>query len=298
MDIDYAEYLAAEAASPLAALHQFKVVYRDEDDSIHLFFEGEEDSLYYVPEIRRRAGPRRLHVYVCGGKRRVIEARDAIADSGYRLKGCLFFIDRDFDDYLNLQPALGVETYITETYSFENELVQTTALDIVLLDLIRIPTADPEFEAIRSRYVSSYARFVRSIRPLMGWCVATKQAGGKPNLNNANLAKLFDFRECGRVDRSPGFLDQFRRQTVAGEAGANWRAVRGWCARFALEDAKLWIRGKYELWFFETVLLKLINEANIRRKAAGGKAWKVPAAVRERRLLEVLGGRLPPSSLT
>jgi hypothetical protein len=112
---DYAQYLAEEAKSDVAALHQFRILYEPDRDDFHFFFEGEEDSLFYMPEARRHLRDRGAFIYDCGGKRNVIEVRDTIEAEGYDIRYCLFFIDRDYDDYLGTQIGVDQYTYITIT---------------------------------------------------------------------------------------------------------------------------------------------------------------------------------------
>ncbi len=80
---DYAHYLAEEAKSDVAALHQFRILYEPDRNDFHFFFEGEEDSLFYMPEARRLLGNRGANVYDCGGKWNVVQVRDTIKAEGY-----------------------------------------------------------------------------------------------------------------------------------------------------------------------------------------------------------------------
>ena len=295
---DYATYLSAEAASGLAALHQFKLLYSDTENEIHAFFEGEEDSLFYMPEIRRRAVDRKAHVYICGGKKNVVKAREIIKDQCYDIDKCLFFIDRDFDDYCGDQPYIDYSTYITDNYSIESDVVSQFNCELLLEDVLRISRADPEFAKIVAEYNSMEQQFASVIRPFMAWGIAAKAAGSQPNFNNVSIKSVISMSNQA-VSKRPKAFVKFCRSAVGSGAGATRSAVLGWARRLPLADRKLWIRGKFYIWFFQMAILGAVGASNSRRTAAGGKPWKVPGALRDARLFELLGGRIPlPPSLT
>ena len=57
---DYAAYLAEEARSDVAALHQFRILYDEGRIAYHFFVEGEEDGLFYMPAARRHTNAKEL----------------------------------------------------------------------------------------------------------------------------------------------------------------------------------------------------------------------------------------------
>lgn len=291
---DYAVYLSDEARSGLAALHQFRLLHSDTEEVLHLFFEGDEDSLFYMPEVRRRAAGRCLHTYVCGGKTKVIDARNAIHSEGYDLSFCMFFVDRDLDDYFGEQVVADDATYITDCYSIENVVVSQSSVEILLDDIVCVSRADPEWQAILEDYARAEARFSSSIRPFMAWCIAARDEGSQPVLRNVELQKVFGMSAGGGVEKRRRGFETFARQAAAGGPGASRPRTLFWHRRLQMVNRQTWIRGKWELWWFQMALITLLGESSVRRMAAGGKRWKIPAALREKRIMDVLGGRLPP----
>jgi len=294
---DYAAYLAEEAKSDIAAMHQFRILYDPKQSYYHFFFEGEEDSLFYMPDARRRTR-KEIHVYDCGGKKNVMNVRDAIKSDGYILDGCLFFVDRDFDDYLKSQVLVDGNTYITDNYSVENDLTSMEAARVLLADVLRISRADPEFSRIERFIVQGYQAFDMEVRTLIGWILAAKEEKCKPNLRNTNGLKDIVVMVGGKpVITRKGFIE-FKKKVVSKGRIPSLATILKWRRALDLSNARQWVRGKYDLWFFHSVVLAALGEANTRRKAAGGRVIPIPASLREGKIFEILGGRVPlPVSL-
>lgn len=295
---DYAAYLAQEAKSDLAAMHQFRILYSESERAFHLFFEGEEDSMFYMPEIRRRSGDRKLHIYVCGGKSKVLSAKSSISLEGYDVESCMFFVDRDLDDYLGTQADADEVLYITCNYSMENSFSSREALEIILDDFVRVSRADPEWQRIVDYYTEAEAEKPMAFRSFMAWSLAAKEAGSRPVLQNVDMSKIFRLTPDGKAEKRNGAFACFIKRTVGSGAGATRQATLSWARRLTDDEQKKWIRGKWELWWFQSALVALLTASSSRRTEAGGRAWKLPAALREKRIVDILGGRIqPPQSL-
>lgn len=295
---DYAAYLAEEARSDIVALHQFRILYDPNQASYHFFFEGEEDGLFFMPEARRYILNKDAHIYDCGGKRNVVQVRDAIKADGYNVGSCLFFVDRDYDDFLSTQVTLDDYTYITDNYSIENDISSIEAARILMADVLRISRADPDFARIETSLTGAYRAFHIEVRTLIGWILAAKEERCSPNLRNTTgLKNIVTLSGVQPTLTKKGFAE-FKKKVVVNGKLPSISAILRWRRRLDLRTAKLWVRGKYDVWFFHSVLLAALEEANLRRKATGGRLISIPTSLREGRIFEVLGGRVPvPISL-
>lgn len=295
---DYASYLCEEARSDIAALHQFRILYNPNEKSHHFFFEGEEDSLFFMPEARRHISKGATHIYDCGGKRNVIQVRDEIKLGGYSLNSCLFFVDRDYDDFLGTQVALDDFTYITDNYSIENDLASIDAAIVMMEDILRISRADPDFLKIENLLVDAHREFHIEARTLIAWILAAKDEECSPNLRNTvGLKNIVTLTGAKPKITKKGF-SEFKKKVVANNRTPSLKGILKWRRRLDLTQAKLWIRGKYDLWFFHSSLISALEEVNIQRKANGMRPISIPAIVREGKIFEILGGRIPaPPSL-
>ncbi|HBF29692.1 DUF4435 domain-containing protein [Rhizobium sp.] len=296
-DEDYAEYLISEALSDVAAIHEFRILYKESNHELHLFFEGDEDGLFYVPEIRRRAKGAEIHQYICGGKKNVIAARDFIDADDYDCI-CLYFIDRDFDDYLTTQANITHNTYITDGYSVENSLCVSENLEVAFQDLLKLKSNDLDYANIIEEVQKSLKSFHVACRSLIAWIIAAKEENLLPNLRNTTgLHKVVSIKADGSSEIKTEGFTYFKRQVLGDKPSPNFRTVMKWYRCLDLADHKLWMRGKYIYWFFPLAVVHLVTDLNIRRKASGRKKVKIPPSFRSGHLFECMGGRIvPPES--
>lgn len=292
VSIDYAEFLAEEARSDVAVLHEFKLRFSNGDTALHLFFEGDEDGPYYLPEIRKRAHARPLWAYVCGGKPKLKVVRDSLRSGGYDLDRCLFFVDRDYDDYFASQISSDSRTHITDYYSVESYIVSRDAAECILLDLSGFARDDADFKLFEARFDACLIHFAELIRPLIALSLAAREKGGKPNFNNINLSNIFNVSPGVAVARKAEAGKAFSKAVFPKGLSVDFQDLLRWTRRLKMSEHKLWLRGKYELWFFEKVLLNFIENSLANRKARRRKLVRVPSSLREGALFDVLGGRI------
>ena len=295
---DYAAYLAEEARSDVAALHQFRILYDEGRIAYHFFVEGEEDGLFYMPAARRHTNAKELYLYDCGGKKSVADVRESIKVDGYDLSKCLFFVDRDFDDILCSQVSIDEHTYITDGYPIENDISSVDCAGLLMSDVIGLSRADPEFKRIELALLNGFETFYHLVRPLTAWILAAKVTGCAPNLRNTTgLKGVVTFQQGAPVINEVGF-SEFKRKVLVNGRKPSLASVIACRRPLKVEEAKQWVRGKYHIWFFQTYLISQLAETSARRKAAGGRALRIPSSLREGRIFELMGGRnSPPESL-
>lgn len=296
---DFSEYLIDQTRSGGAALHEFLLRFEDSDVGLHLFFEGGDDPNFYLPHVRRLVP--RVHVwhYVCGGKWEVDGVREYLYEKGYPLCRILFFVDRDFDDLLDRQIRPDPNCYISDYYSIENYIVSVSSAEILLLEVMGISQSDPGCVEFLDGFDELMSEWFVKVRPFMALVLAAKDVGLKANLNNARLDKMFGLCVVGRkVEKQCGATRTFVRGVFPPQTVVPFKRILYWRRRLSELHPKLWVRGKYELWFFESVILKFLDDLIAARRGANQKVPRVPASLRERRLFDVLAGRTPtPSSL-
>ncbi|MBY5805566.1 DUF4435 domain-containing protein [Rhizobium leguminosarum] len=293
-DDDYADYLLTEASSDVAAIHEFLILYKEGSSELHLFFEGDEDSLFYVPEIRRRANGNDIYQYDCGGKRNVVAARNFIDENSYDCS-CLYFIDRDFDDYLSSQADITENTYITDGYSIENSICHDDAVIIVVQDLLKIKSSDPDYANIVEEIQQCLESFRKACRPLIAWIIAAKEAGLSPNLRNTKgLHRVVSINDDGSSHINTEGFTYFKRQVLGVAASPPFRSVLQWHRLLDMEEHQRWLRGKYIYWFFPVAIVHLAIRLNTNRAVNGRTKIRIPSSFRSGHLFECMGGRIPP----
>lgn len=294
-DDDFVEYLSQQARSGIAVVHEFKLRYV-EGHALHLFFEGEEDPSYYLPEIRRRKN-KDLWPYICDGKPNIRMVRQSLIDEGYLGSDCLFFVDRDFDDFFGSQIPEDERTFVTVPYSVENYLVSQRTAEDMLIDLVGMERTDPQFVLVSARLPVLLDEFAKLVRPLLALCLAYRAAGGRPNLNNANMSKVFRVNDDLTLElRRDGYL-QFKKAVFPPGSKVNFGDVRNWLRQLDISQRQRWLRGKFELWVFQQILFQFVQAESARRKAKKQRGITVPAALQSGSMFELLSGRVQVCSV-
>lgn len=297
---DYAKYLASQGRSAIAITHNFRIVWNEGSPAIHVFFEGYDDPIYLMPEIRRRVAGGVFEVYVCRGKKIVRDVRDEIRALGSAYDSCLFFVDRDYDDILGAQIEKCDRIYITDKYAIENEVATPQFLEAILSDVVVLSRADPAFSQILSAYKKLEADFVSEISTLCAWILAARSVGLRPNLGNLNgLKSVYEIAD-GTIKKCPGGFEKFLKVVGVEPASVSLSSVKGWVRSIeGMGDFDLWLRGKFKSWFFRQGVICAFKEASIARSEAGAASIQIPPLIAEGRIFELAVGRVtPPASLS
>jgi len=143
------------------------------DTSLHCFYEGHEDNIYYHGHIRGIHAAEKIHPYRCGGKSEVVAVFELIAAKNeYNTARTLYFIDRDFDELLN-NPRI----FETPYYSIENFYTQQFCFEEFLTGHLGIGAATPDFNASISLFQQLKQAFYQLSRPVNAYlrCYARKR---------------------------------------------------------------------------------------------------------------------------
>lgn len=295
---DYAAYLSEAAQSEIAVFHEFRINFHIDRTSYHVFLEGSEDRLYYMPDIREFSHGQAPHCYVCDGKPNLKIIRDEIKNGEFDYSRCIFFVDRDYDDFLQTQIIPDSQTYITDYYSIESDLVSDQALEVLLVDFAGFSKLDSDYSVLQSRFSEAVLAFEKVMRPISAWILATRMSNFKINLNNVNMPKIIEIKSPSIVRKKPHGFDEFRKEIGLEKMVTPFNSVRSQIKNVSRYHPKSWIRGKFELWFFRAFLLENLNDLKNSKGEAKTTKWKVPLPVSNNTLFEALGGRLPkPTTL-
>ncbi|NOJ78164.1 DUF4435 domain-containing protein [Myxococcus xanthus] len=252
--MSYVDYLRKQRDVYAAIWLQFCHAYQKNSADVFVFFEGHDDLAFFMPELRRRGQNSALTIkpFVCRGKRTVLKLIPVVRARLDRPGRAIFFVDKDIDEFVG-PPAWRPEdpfVYETKWYSIENYIVSEEAYHWVWTDLMRLSSADPRLgEMVKSyRYMSM--RFVRIATVLMAWSLFHRKHGRRPNLNNLELSKLIRLDGSGRIVRHGKMLGLLDQLCGVASPARVWRGVRAAVEQFRRHDAKVYVRGKFELWFF------------------------------------------------
>ena len=105
-------------------------------NKIFLFFEGNDDSKYYIQRIAMYIKEREVVKYICECKKNVLKIYQLITEKTLKKNDskCLYFIDKDFD----LNENISNDIFITPSYSIENFYFSNNAIKNILLNELNL----------------------------------------------------------------------------------------------------------------------------------------------------------------
>jgi hypothetical protein len=250
--MSYTDYLRQQRGVYSSVWLQFSHAYQTKAADLFVFFEGHEDLAFFMPELRRSSEQAALSIksFVCRGKRIVLKLVPTVRrriDQPWR---ALFFVDKDVDDFLGTQTRKDPFIYETKCYSIENYLVSEKIFGLIWTELLRLSDSDPRLGKIEQLYKAAHKRFVRSMTPLMAWSIYHRKHGRRPNLKNLDLSKFFRVTANGLLIKEKGFLNLLDRQCGIKTPTRSWRSIKLIAQQLQKHEPKIYIRGKFELWFF------------------------------------------------
>jgi hypothetical protein len=288
--------------SPISIYQQFLLKnHSSSSDCVHVFFEGHGDFSFYTGFLRRFAPhPNCLHSYKCGNKANVYATYSKIMLASPKGK-VLFFVDKDFSDILNENYPTAENIYVTDYYSIENYLVSEDMLVRIWEETFHFPNALMDVGSTREKFLQELERFYIFMLPISAWIICLRRRGLSLNLNNVRLARLLSINsdltiEIRREMKFPGefnYLEQMCGITTPSECWADFDLT---VKELAKLNPKIYIRGKFELWFLVKFVERLLEVLQRAISDAGGNI-SVKTQINEDNAIEVLGPRLqiPPS---
>lgn len=288
--MSFLDQLRAAAESPASAWHQFVLGHRSGVETWYLFVEGKFDVAYYSSALRGAGDLDSLSAFLCGGREGVFETRRRVRRSHPFCSRCLFFVDRDWSDFLGGGDTEHADLYVTDGYSVENHLVSVESLRIVWREVWTMPSQDPRLSIVEKRFEEALNRFHRLMLPVMSWAVLARQEECAPNLNNVGMERLVDMADC-----SPRFIGgryEYLRRCTSCEFRPSLERWLRTVRELRNYDSKTVVRGKNELWFFARFLSELfvaLRTESVGPRPLGAIQMTVDA------LMSLLPGKIQPS---
>lgn len=159
-------------------------------EGVLLVVEGKDDAPFYERVARDNCEKRcEFSTVTAGEKSTVIELYETIDWCRYDKKRLLFFVDRDYTDYLNeSQRISGDNVYVTDGYSIENSLLD---VDTAISLSRRACTNNRQLlqedeEAITKCYKESKREAARILLPLAAFQILSLRYGYRYNADDFN----------------------------------------------------------------------------------------------------------------
>jgi len=299
--------LRQQRQKPQALWLQFTTAYDDKRYTLYIFIEGKTDSAYYLPELRRRRKQREICQFICDGKDGVIAAYNdkRISKNITNWKSVLFFVDKDWDDLLNITKIPKSNSFfVTEYYSFENYLVTPETVEMYWTDFYKLQQNEQLTQVIQN-FQQGYNVFVKLIRPMMAWAIAQKKKEQQfaiiqnrkekgLNLNNVKLNKVFELdSDLKPLKSTNGWKNLKKACSFNHELSVD--DLKQELKKLKVLEPKKYIRGKFDIWYlisFLIYLTKILTTKNQPERAM------IKIQLTNENAIEVLSGKVPyPKSL-
>ncbi|HLP90257.1 MAG TPA: DUF4435 domain-containing protein [Nostocaceae cyanobacterium] len=323
--------LITEESEEAGAYQEFLLYHKPKNRTFHIFLEGNDDFSFYknfihniiienIPDSKKYTD----YFHLCGSKEKVYELYQKVSPRlrNNKSRG-LFFVDKDFSDFLGNNYPSDTNIYVTDCYSVENFLVTEDILRRILQEIYHLNNLDLEnvlhkhrlnSDSIINLFLEELKKVQLLLIPIIAWIICIKRNGGKPNLNNIRFESIFqidDFHltlckiKNGKYSTRLKYLESvFNVSTPPNLWVQILNEARKLRKIFNNDNPKIYVRGKYELWFFIQFLNKLEKRIrdviNLYIPPDGKKkpSFKVTTKINKENAIEILGPRvICPTSL-
>jgi len=309
-----------QEADESGAYQEFLLYYKHKGKTLHLFFEGKDDPSFYSGFINEiiinDLSPHNTYIcysHICGDKYKVYEMYVKITNR-FTKSRCLFFVDKDFSDYLEQNYPYDEHIYVTDFYSIENFLVTKNVLIRIWREIYHIHNTEIHnvdkvlhnngfnSEKVFTLFEQELKKFYLQLISITAWIIYTRKIGLKTNCKNIELKTLFKISNQLLIVKNKGEkkIKYLERACGIKTPQGTWLKILSQARELRkdyLLEPKKYVRGKYDLWFFikfldalEKVLLDIFKSSNI--------PFNVSTRIHEGSAIEILGPRvLCPTSL-
>lgn len=286
--MDWLTRLKKAAKSNTAIYIRFLQQYSVQNNSLHIFHEGKDDPSFYGNFIVRKTKKnQKVNYYNCHNKQNVYDNYSKINWSVYPKKRILFFVDKDYSDFLNLIYPKDTNIFVTKYYSIENYLVSEEIFERCLKDLIGLE--DNVITPLSRKFKSALKDFHKELIVLSAFIIFHRLKNNKINLNQLNLQNIYDLSSFFEVKRKVNKLNEIDKQL-----GIKTYVCFSEVSKISknlklLKEPKLYIRGKYELFFLVhsiNSVLKILNKGLKKPK------YKIPISLSMSNAIQVIAPRV------
>lgn len=219
--------------------------------------EGKDDFIFYSSFFKQYFKNHTSETIQCGGKKAVLNRLTEKATLFHQTQIPLFFIDKDFDDYLE-KKITDDALFITDGYSFENYLVTPEALSELLEYHWFISKNLDVYNDIIEKYKRAYQKFVDFIKPFMKWWIECQVNDNK--IDCFSLEYEYNKKSLINIDNSFEviFISSQEFETVFKAQSRTQNAIINQTINDLNNDEHYkWLHGKYALDFMLIFYKKL-----------------------------------------
>jgi hypothetical protein len=302
----FKEILEKAGEIPESTYIKYLQQYKPKGNTIHFFFEGQSDLSFYANYIENiYPNDYKLYFYLCDGKENVEQNYNDINWDIYSKNRTLFFIDKDFDDILNIRKITDENIFETQYYSVENYFVTSQCYIRFLKEICNIKI-DQIIKDLALQFDRQLDAFHTNLKLMTAWIIYCRKNNYKINLNDIHMAKIFTITNELELKRliSKSYKSFFQYLFDATKCSQFDSKEVFEIARELMDmpNPKMYIRGKYEFWFmfnfYKTTIDHLIpflnQEIKNKNKKSGTKLpkYKVHIELKETNICDIIASRV------
>ncbi len=266
---DYIERVKIEREKANNIAYQyFDKHIRQNKEGLFCFFEGEDDSTYYISRIKTYC-KEQYFLIDCKGKEKVLKVHKLINyHREYDKYKKAYFVDRDFDPPL---APMSPPIYETPCYSVENLYVSVEVFKEILQSAFALNVVDEAFEKCVELYKERQKEFHEAVLLLNSWiaCLRTirHETGEKLDITlNDTLPKGFVVFSLEKITQKYDLQKITTSKQFAKAPIIPDEVLQEKIEAFRAVDQCKVFRGKYELEFLYKMLNALIEDAANEKK--------------------------------
>ncbi|WP_444666813.1 DUF4435 domain-containing protein [Flavobacterium columnare] len=248
--------------TPAATYIKILSQYKTSDNTIFCLVESVEDISFYRPFIEKYKDGVAVKYIECNGKQNVIDNYNDIDWSFYEKKRILFFIDKDFDDYIGKQIIIDSNVFTTEYYSIENYLVDELILEKFITDNCLI-THQSVIKLAIDNFKQQHTIYIKQLKMISAWMMYCRKNNFDVCFNKIKMSDLFKIDENGKLKKKALSSYNSKFEYLCNKTNTNHFNIEDIRYFYNLINSenkpKKFIRGKYELYFM-FMYLKYITE--------------------------------------
>lgn len=271
MRVDYLELLDSAVESPETALHSFMLSIISGQPTLHVYFEGKGDNLFYYRIIKRIINDSiKLRTVICKNKKLVYEFRNALDEQSDEENNIVYFVDKDIDDLSGDDVNIFDDVHSTTTYSIENYIPTGEIINAYCIEGFSINASSEFIPAIIDKYERQESVFFEFFKVMMAWAIFCRRIGQRPNFQNINCNVLFEVNDDFEFKQKMSFsslFEYFKRKSNVDFSLEDFHKTDIQSELDGLDPVSF-VRGKFHLSFFCKFLEQI---KNIARKGTGFK---------------------------
>lgn len=300
--MEFLKYLKSAAKSNTSVRTKYLQQYNENDKAIHVFYEGNDDPSFYSNYFEQK-NKVKIFYYQAENKNGVYDIHSKINWTAYKRNRTFFFVDKDFSDILKEKYISDSNIFVTKYYSIENYLVCKPIFQRILRDILHID--DEKFiNSCYKSFESNLKLYSIQIQPLISWIIYHRSIKSPLQLSNFKISDIFYFDNNlniirNRICKGQSVQKYLLLKTKVTQTDQSWKGILKYYREVQkIHPHKLYLRGKYEIWFLVAYVNKLVDIINS-KKAKGGQKVKMQFNLNAENAVELLGPRLKkPTDLT